>query len=369
MKCLIRKLLFVAIFVCLMFVFALTAAASETFQTTDTVRLRTGPSTDDDTIRVVNPGTSVDVLEHDPSGWSVVKINGSTGYIRSDFLKFPTGNSSAVFRTTDGVNFRSSPSNDNDSNKIRALIHGTNVDVLDHDPAGWSKVRHEGVVGYIRSDFLTRLIKISSQPVPAASQGPTILWTADGVRLRSGPSTDSGILTTLSVGTGVNVIEHNANGWSKVGVNGTVGFIRSDLLSARPSGGAIEYLEWSVAKNVVKIGVPIRVLDVRTGLSYTIQCFSKSGHADVEPLTAADTETILRTRGGTWAWDPRPVLITIGGRTIAASINGMPHAGSTISGNKMNGHLCLHFGGTVTNSKTYQSDLRNAVLEAYNSGL
>jgi hypothetical protein len=33
----------------------------------------------------------------------------------------------------------------------------------------------------------------------------------------------------------------------------------------------------------------------------------------------------------------------------------------------MNGHLCLHFGGTVTNNKSYQQDLRNAVQEAFNA--
>jgi len=111
----------------------------------------------------------------------------------------------------------------------------------------------------------------------------------------------------------------------------------------------------------------MRVLDVRTGLSFNLQSFSKSGHADVEPLTAADTATILSTRGGVWSWAARPVWVTIGDRTIAAALNGMPHAGSTISGNNMNGHLCLHFGGTVTNNKSYQQDLRNAVQEAFNA--
>jgi len=363
MRCL-RKIVFISIIAGLMLLLAITAVASETFQTTDTVRLRSGPSTEGEILKVINPGTNVDVLEHDPAGWSMVKFNGSTGYVRSDFLKFPTGGKPAMFRTTDTVNFRTSPSNDDVSNKIRTLDHGASVDVMEHDPAGWSKVSANGSVGYIRSDFLTRDI-INLSPAPAAPSAPSILWTADGVRLRAGPSTDSEILSVLSAGTAVSVNEQGSNGWSRVSVNGTVGFIRSDLLRGSPTGGTVEYLEWSAAKSVVTIGVPIRVLDVRTGLSFTIKCFSKSGHADVEPLTAADTETILRTRGGTWAWDPRPVLVTIGGRTIAASMNGKPHAGSTISGNNMNGHLCLHFGNTVTTSKTYQADLRNAVLEAY----
>jgi len=86
---------------------------------------------------------------------------------------------------------------------------------------------------------------------------------------------------------------------------------------------------------------------------------------DVEPPTRADTEAILRTRGGVWAWEPRPVWVTTGGRTFAAALNGMPHDVSTIRDNGMNGHLCLHFGNTVTNSQSYQRNLRAAVAEAY----
>jgi len=364
MRCL-RKIVFVAIFACLALALAHTAAAAETFLTTDGVRLRTDPTTDGSIVRVVNQGTSVDVLEHDPAGWSKVKVGGSTGYIRSDYLKFPVGAPPAYFRATDDVRLREAPSTD--AAIISIIVHGTSVDVLNHDPAGWSRVKVGGSTGYIRSDFLTRDIDIPPQPVPAASQATNVLWTADGVRLRSGPSTESTIIKTLNIGTGVTVQEQGSNGWSKVSLDGTVGYIRSDLLSASPKGGVVEYLDWSDAKNLVNVGVPIRVLDVRTGLSYTIRCFSKGGHADVEPLTAADTDTILKTRDGVWAWDPRPVWVTISGRTVAASLNGMPHAGSTISGNNMNGHLCLHFGGTVTNNKSYQSDLRNAVLEAFNA--
>jgi len=148
--------------------------------------------------------------------------------------------------------------------------------------------------------------------------------------------------------------------------SGTVGYIRSDLLGA---GYKVELIDWSTAKNIVPRGTNLRVVDVRTGISYNIRPFSLGGHADVEPPTKADTDAILRSRNGVWAWAPRPVWVTIGNRTFAAALNGMPHDVSTISGNGLNGHLCLHFNNTVTNSKTYQRDLNNAVMEAYNKRL
>jgi len=167
----------------------------------------------------------------------------------------------------------------------------------------------------------------------------------------------------LAVNTNVEILENQSNGWSRVRLNGTEGFIRSDLLGS--GARIIELADWSVARNIVPTGVNLNVVDVRTGITFQLRGFSKSGHIDVEPPTQADTEAILRTRNGVWSWAARPVWVTAGDRTFAAALNGMPHSVSTIRGNGMNGHLCLHFGSTVTNSKSYQRDLRNAVAESF----
>jgi hypothetical protein len=117
-------------------------------------------------------------------------------------------------------------------------------------------------------------------------------------------------------------------------------------------------------------GVPMRVVDVRTGISFNLQSFSIGDHADVEPPTLADTEAKLSSRGGRWSWAPRPVWVTINGRTIAGALAGMPHDVSTIPDNGVNGHFCLHFRGSTTTSTsaTYRRDLQNAVTEAFEAG-
>ena len=362
----LKRIAFLTILTCLIFVLSITAmATADTFRTTDYVNFRTSPSTDASIIKTLGTGVNVEMLEHDPAGWSTVKVSGTVGYVRSDFLMLPIGSSPATFKTTDGVNFRSSPSTD--ASIIKTVYVGTNVDVHEHDPAGWSKVKISGTTGYIRSDFLARpsqSTQSDSSGATTQSQSAAIYRTTAGVNFRTSPSTDAEIIKTLKAGVNVEMVDYNPDGWSKVRVDGTVGYIKSEFLSA---GGSVELVDWSVAKSIVPQGVSMRVVDVRTGLSFNLKCFSKSGHADVEPPTKADTDTILQTRGGVWAWAPRPVWVTIGDRTFAAALNGMPHAGSTIPGNGMNGHLCLHFNGTVTNSKTYQRDLNNAVVEAWNA--
>ncbi len=75
------------------------------------------------------------------------------------------------------------------------------------------------------------------------------------------------------------------------------------------------------------------------------------------------TELFTQTFGGATTWGGRPVWVTIGERTFAASIHGMPHAGATIVDNNMDGHVCMYFVGRrshVENDERYQSVIQQA---------
>jgi len=244
---------------------------------------------------------------------------------------------------------------------IRTVPVNASVEVIEQQSNGWSNVRHNGTSGFIRSDFLS---ESGAAPSSGAAAIGT-LRTVTGVNFRTGPSTNNSIIRLLPVNTSVDILENQSNGWSKVRHNNTEGFIRSDLLSSGTN--TVELIDWSVAKNIVPTGVNMSVVDVRTGITFQLRGFSKSGHIDVEPPTQADTDAIFKTRNGVWSWAARPVWVTVGDRTFAAALNGMPHDVSTIRDNGMDGHLCLHFNGTVTNSQSYQRDLRNAVMEAFNA--
>lgn len=55
--------------------------------------------------------------------------------------------------------------------------------------------------------------------------------TADALRMRSGPSTGSTIVTVLNKGTRVELLSGEENGWYKVSYNGTVGYMSAEWLS------------------------------------------------------------------------------------------------------------------------------------------
>ena len=91
--------------------------------------------------------------------------------------------------------------------------------------------------------------------------------------------------------------------------------------------------------------VPLAILDLLTGIKYYVASFSNGNHADVETLTAVDTELMFATQPASWSG--RPVWVFLpDGRVIPAAIHTMPHDVWTIRDNNLNGHICLHFYGS-----------------------
>ena len=110
-------------------------------------------------------------------------------------------------------------------------------------------------------------------------------------------------------------------------------------------------------------GASYKVYDVKTGIVWWARRWAGGHHVDAEPLTAADTARLCTIYGVSKAdqiktknlWQRRPSLVTIGNRTFACSLYGIPHnypEGDTIADNNFKGQLCIHF----TNSKTHSGN-------------
>ncbi|MCL2236234.1 MAG: hypothetical protein FWB98_07335 [Defluviitaleaceae bacterium] len=214
---------------------------------------------------------------------------------------------------------------------------------------------------------------------------PVQFRTTDPLRLRTGPSTDHSIILVMPAGTIIEVPSFNPyslfnpvilgdlNGY--VATNYIVPVTNAPQASAaslttthRPPNGNVELLSWSYLRTALPMHTHIQVYDIWSGRTYTVRNFSNGNHADVEPLTANDTEIIRSINGGRFTWDPRPVIVSWGDRTVAAAINSMPHAGWTIQGNNFNGHICLHFYGSRTHNgnRSYEAQMQQAVMQAFN---
>ena len=71
-------------------------------------------------------------------------------------------------------------------------------------------------------------------------------------------------------------------------------------------GTAIEMDWWtSDIQKIFAKGVTATITDVETGLAWQEQRRGGTNHADVQPLTAADTAVLKKVYGGTWSWSRR----------------------------------------------------------------
>ncbi len=139
--------------------------------------------------------------------------------------------------------------------------------------------------------------------------------------------------------------------------------------SATQKVGGVELADWySVVESAFPRGGTGTVTDVATGISFNVKRQGGYNHADIEPLTAEDTAKMKKAYGGSWSWARRAAVLTVNGRSFAASMNGMPHGADTVPYNNMQGQTCLHF----LNSKTHGSGKvdaahQAAVKQAYNA--
>ncbi|HBF38996.1 MAG TPA: hypothetical protein DDW50_16970 [Firmicutes bacterium] len=119
-------------------------------------------------------------------------------------------------------------------------------------------------------------------------------------------------------------------------------------IASRGHTGGIQTIPWSIVNQLWDEGEMATITDIATSKSFQVRRLYGYYHADVEPLSKADTETMLEIYGGKWSWDRRAIVICLHNFLIAASMNGMPHGRKSIIGNGFPGQFCVHFLGSRT---------------------
>jgi hypothetical protein len=121
-----------------------------------------------------------------------------------------------------------------------------------------------------------------------------------------------------------------------------------------------DLIPWNEASRILAVGDRALITDVETGLSFRVQRRGGSKHADCQPLTAEDTAVMRKIYGGQWSWARRAIVVSLDGKHMAASMNGMPHGAGAIKNNDFDGHFCIHF----LNSRTHESNKLDSAHQA-----
>ena len=126
---------------------------------TDSLNVRSGPSTSYSIVGNLTKGTKVSVIS-ESGGWSKILYNNKECYVSSRYLDAESSNSSdgstdvkteIKVVNTESLNVRSGPSTS--YSKLGTLSKGTKVEVLS-ESNGWSKIKYNGKEAYVSSQYL-----------------------------------------------------------------------------------------------------------------------------------------------------------------------------------------------------------------------
>ena len=119
----------------------------------------------------------------------------------------------------------------------------------------------------------------------------------------------------------------------------------TDTTVSIPAKSKVKLLHWfNDIKPTIKSGQYVLCVDPSTGLSWTLRLYSLGRHADSEPLTQKDTDTMFKVFGNQNTWNQKAVYVRLpNGTWTIGSTHNVPHLSGSIPDNGFPGHLCLHF--------------------------
>ena len=229
------------------------------------VNLRRGAGTNYGVIKVIGTSTTVTVTDASNSQWYKVKLSdGTEGYLFSEYLKVTSGdinsakpsatptptpapsNGTVQAKTTSDLNVRKGPGTS--YGIIKVIDMNVTVTVTEATNSSWYKVKlSDGTEGYLAAQYL----KITSGDINSVKPGNSgddntnngnnsnapatdeYVRVTVGLNLRSEPNTSCKVLTVLSTGTVLNVLDRKTSGWVHVRTTGGAeGYVSAEYVTA-----------------------------------------------------------------------------------------------------------------------------------------
>ncbi len=107
-------------------------------------------------------------------------------------------------------------------------------------------------------------------------------------------------------------------------------------------------VEWSVVSNELVKGSAYKVIDCNTGKEFSLIFAGGENHAEMELASADELESFNSICGSDYNFLKRPVIVMVGSKRIAGSLQCFPHGTDTIDENGMEGHVCVFFEGSLS---------------------
>lgn len=353
---------------------------------TDNVYIRTGAGPEYPTLNTLAKGSIVvptDAIQgSDGLTWYKMIYNGTTAYIRYDYVSGGTSNTSSLsgnaairlnstnMRSGAGLSFQ----------VVGRLSKNTVVTILststDSDGTVWYRITSGDKTGYVRNDLLRSLTTSESnglindvvntyKVLKVGSRGSTVTTLQQA--LISKGYLPSGEADGIYGSKTMNAVKsfQSASGLT---ANGTADATTQAKLYGTYTGtdagqmkGNVSSLDWFANGYTLINAYPnVSIYDCNTGVTWNAKYINGKNHADVIPASATDA-ALLTAYSITGSYVRRPVIVTINGAKYAGSMYAVGH-GTTSYCSWFSGVMCVHFTGSKTHtSGKVDTDHQNAI--------
>ncbi|MEZ4357934.1 MAG: SH3 domain-containing protein [Eubacteriales bacterium] len=321
------------------------------------VNMRLRPDTSSPIVLQLDEGARIGVFEEEVEGWYRIIYGNYRGYISKEYVFLPSGDNMVGNCLNDNVGVKQNPIDL--STNVATLSAGEGVTIKDFVGEWYLIETLNGETGYVECENIKQSsAKTAVTLLKKGMSGAAVTNLQKELRSR-------GFFQGSTTGYFGDVTEEAVKSFQKaanISVDGVAGAktlefvygdndIKTTLAKKYGITNKIELSSWDTIKNIITRGSKFTITDIKTGISFTAYRFGGTLHADCEPLTAADTAKLNKiynnmSYSNQARWNRRAVWVTIGSRTFAASIHGMPHMVDVISGNNFPGHFCVHFYGS-----------------------
>lgn len=226
------------------------------------LRLRSGKGTDTDVVLELDNSSPLAILDDsDPEWVKVITENGEVGYVKRDFVKVSeneevetkspveTPKQKKVVSLNDknsSLNLRANGTLG--SSVISSIKDGEEVIILeDSNSEGFVKVQVGSKIGYVKESYLKDIsshtdVSLTQQVVSEANNLKSNTINERVVKLndensslnfRTEGNINSSVIKTIKNGSVVTVLENDKNGWTKVLIDGQVGYVSSEYLKEK----------------------------------------------------------------------------------------------------------------------------------------
>ncbi len=208
--------------------------------TSDSLNLRSQPSTDSDSLTELPNGATFQITSNDVEGWYGATFHGQSGYVSAEYVSFSDSvNTGYVQATVHPLALRAGAGAA--FAELASIPEGTVLTVTG-SYGNWYRVSYQDYVGYVSAAYVS----------PTTAEGyryypDYVEITASSLNLREEPSTDADRLTAIPGDTVVAVTGKQGD-WYQVSYNGKEGYINT-AYTTESDGPATEAIQSTGASN------------------------------------------------------------------------------------------------------------------------